>query len=253
MTRSIAFVACVNDDKVLSENLLRSPCIKSHGVTQKFGYKSASLAYNEAIEVSDADLMVFVHQDVYIPDGWIETLFRRIETIEATDPDWAVLGVAGKSASDDVIGYVWSSGMNVVVGAPGFGVRRALCLDELLIVVRRNAGIIFDSDFKGFHMYGTDIVQIANQAGRTSYLVEAPVVHNSKPISTFFGGYSEAYAYMSKKWLHVLPIESSCAKVTRFGLGFLKMKILHRLRRKANNQPRLVVDAIDVSKRLGFE
>lgn len=252
--RSLAFVACINDDTVLEQCLLRSDCLASHQLVEKRGYASASRAYNEELVGKAADVYVFVHQDVYLPKGWEAKLHAAIDLIEATDPDWAVIGLSGKARDGRAVGHVWSSGMQKMVGTPGFAPVPVLAIDELAIIVRAASGVTFDDAFAGFHMYGTDIVLSANAAGKTSYVIDAPVIHDSKPVSSYFGGFLEAYRYLRRKWWDILPVESSCTTISRTMLGHLKMATLHRLERKFSAPtPRPRRDAQTIARQLGLE
>jgi len=56
-------------------------------------------------------------------------------------------------------------------------------LDEVVLILRTDAGIGFDPDIPSFHLYGTDVVQSAKLARRTSYVVDLPVIHHSRPLT----------------------------------------------------------------------
>ena len=99
-------VVAVNDDTVLASNLLRSPLLRRPGVTlhvQK-GYASAALAYRAAMHVSSGDVLVFAHQDAYVPAQWDTQLRLAIASLEKTDPLWAVLGVYGMRVDGTQVG-----------------------------------------------------------------------------------------------------------------------------------------------------
>ena len=81
-------------------------------------------------------------------------------------------------------------------------------LDELLIVLRRSSGLRFDPDLPHFHLYGTDIVQTALASGKGAYVVDAPVIHNSKPIKRLDRNFWMAFNYMVGKWRGLPPIQT---------------------------------------------
>ena len=70
MKQSVAIVVAVNDDSVLSQNLLRSPWIEDEHVPVLLerGHPSASRAYNTALEKTDADIVGFAHHAVCLPE-----------------------------------------------------------------------------------------------------------------------------------------------------------------------------------------
>ena len=94
---------------VLKTSLLDSPGISSaNEVILQRGYASAASAYNAAIRKASSDLLVFVHQDVYLPEGWIETVKKAMDVLSVQDSNWGVMGVWGavdsSGASDTFIG-----------------------------------------------------------------------------------------------------------------------------------------------------
>jgi hypothetical protein len=94
-------------------------------------------------------------------------------------------------------------------------------LDEVMLVIRRGAGLQFDVDLPGFHLYGTDIVQTAKARGLKSYILDAPIVHHSRPTVDLSGGYRRAYGYMQRKWRAVLPVPNLICSIHRSTLPFL--------------------------------
>lgn len=252
--RSLAYVACINNDTILEQCLLRSECIAPGSLIEKRGYDSASRAFNEELVGGTADVYIFVHQDVYFPKGWEQRLHTIIDQIEATDPDWAVIGLTGKARDGSQVGNVWSSGQQKVIGRGGFAPAPATSVDELTIIVRTASGVTFDDNFDGFHMYGTDIVLTARAAGKTSYIVDAPVIHNSQPLRTYLGSYLEAYLFMRRKWWDVLPVESSCSTISKTMLGHIKLIVMLWIERKIRPlQLPPYRDAQVIARQIGLE
>src|SRR4051812_39635967 len=108
-------VACVNNEEVLQKNLLVSPGLLNGGRNQlviKRNFTSASLAYNSALEEAENDIVIFVHQDVYLPDTWFADLKRCLAVLEESDVDWGVLGCYGvRKGADDKLGRVYTRGL----------------------------------------------------------------------------------------------------------------------------------------------
>jgi glycosyltransferase involved in cell wall biosynthesis len=253
-------VVAVNDDDVLSKNLLRSPLLNSADISIQIqkGYRSASAAYNAGMVNCRNDIIVFVHQDVYIPLGWELKLAKHIEYLDNIDPNWAVLGLFGAEISGKHVGYVWSSGLNSEVGAYFEKPISAASVDELLIVLKKSSEISFDLKLPGFHLYGTDLVQAALAAGKSAYVICAPVIHNSKPILYLASDYFNAYAYIAAKWKDKLPIPNCVCPVTNRKIRHLIMRLRHKIKKLRNmNVKRESLDrqydCIELSKKLGFE
>jgi hypothetical protein len=225
-------VAAVNNESVLENNLADSLLIKQ-GVETIFKreYDSASNAFNEALCETDADVIIFAHQDVYLPKPWLIHLTETIDEIETVDLDWSVIGVFGVTDEGSMEGHCWSTGLNMMLGSPFGKPRHASTIDELVIVLRKSSGLQFDEKLPGFHLYGADIVQTAITSGFSAYIVDAPVVHNSKRVKSLSGPYTSAYRYMQKKWRNRLPITTPVTTITRFGLPLLRLKFRLALRR----------------------
>lgn len=253
----ICIVAAINDKGVLESNLLRSPCVRAGiPVRSMSGYSSASKAYNAALESCDAAVIVFAHQDVYLPGAWLAKLRNAIRDVEKTDPNWGVLGVFGIKADRTPVGRVWSSGVRMEIFPPEEMPAPVVSVDELLIVLRGKAGIKFDDGLPGFHLYGTDIVQTALAAGHGAYVVDMPVIHNSVPVKTLLGPYLKAFRYVARKWRRRLPIPTPCSTVTWSGFGLLRGELLRIARRMlalvdAPATKRL--DSVTLAKQLGYE
>lgn len=208
-------VAAVNRSDILAENLAASPVfLENPGILQvERGWSTAGGAYNSGKRDTGAEIVVFAHQDVYLPRGWDALLAQRIRQLDTLDPNWAVAGVMGIGPGGVHSGHVWSTGLGRELGA-SFGAPIATTsLDEVLLILKRSSGLSFDPDLPSFHLYGTDIVQMALQAGLGAYVIHAPVIHNSRPVQTLSGGFTEAYHYMQKKWSFALPIQTLVTEI----------------------------------------
>src|SRR4051812_29330416 len=68
-------ISAVNNESVLRSCLLSSPDIRfASQVILQTGYNSAAAAYNAGIEKAKTDILVLVHQDVYLPARWLNQL-----------------------------------------------------------------------------------------------------------------------------------------------------------------------------------
>src|ERR1700682_2805210 len=114
---SVTFVVATNDHIVLEKNFLASPCLvppHSHQVLLQERFSSASRAYNDAIDKTQNDLLVFAHQDVIFPKHWISQLLNAVKQLEEQDPNWGVLGCYGETQDWSGKGYVYSSGLGIM-------------------------------------------------------------------------------------------------------------------------------------------
>jgi len=218
MKASLAVVAAVNDEKVLQTNLAASPLINETGIPLiiERGHLCAGAAYNAGMLCTDAEVIIFPHQDVYLPMGWEARVFKAIDDLNEKKCKWGVLGVYGVKSSGQHTGRVWSSGLGHEIGGSLKEPQAVVSIDELVIILRRECNLWFDEELPGFHLYGTDIVQTAFQHGFEAYVFDAPVVHNSNPVVRLDESYWNAYSYVQKKWHATLPIPTCVVPITRF-------------------------------------
>lgn len=250
-------IAAVNNDEVLAMNLADSDVFKKNSHYLMRDYSSASKAYNAGIDESEAEIMIFAHQDVYFPNNWFDRLAEQITIIGKTDKNWAVIGVYGVEQNGNHIGHCWSSGLSKKLGENFSSPYKICSIDELVIIIRRSSEIRFDEGLPGFHLYGTDIVQTAKSKNYFSYVINAPVIHNSKPVINLFGGYTAAYLHMRNKWKSSLPLVTVIVKITDYGIPLLKqmikMFINYNFRKKKILMKKNSPHGSVIAKNIGFE
>ncbi len=212
----ITFVIPVNNDEIFSISAMTSPVLKNtaHEIVVKRNYSSASLAYNDALSGSSNDLFVFMHQDVYLPEGWDSRLLDIIESMDNTLP-WGVLGCAGITHDHEVVGHVYSNGMNSVLGKPDKP-REVVSLDEMILILKKSNGIRFDPALPHFHLYGTDICLESNKLGFKNYAIDNFCFHNDETFEDLPGEFWACISYLNSKWKlmdckPILPIKTLCA------------------------------------------
>jgi hypothetical protein len=252
----VCIVAPVNDEPVLNANLLRSPALAegAHFLAKR-GYSSASKAYNSALDAVQQPIVVFVHQDVYLPAPWLSQLFGAMRRLEKADPNWAILGLYGARADGSHAGRVWCSGQGCELGNAFDGPVPVVSIDELLIVMRRGAGVRFDEELEGFHLYGTDIVQTALAKGFGAYVIHAPVVHNTVRVKSLHGAYERAYRYIARKLRDRLPIPTVVVPITRWGgtMRYRELRIRVRGLLSSPQPGKQRPDAMQIAQRIGYE
>lgn len=255
-SRSYVAVAAVNDNEVLQRNLLASPDIKSGQLrlVECRGFKSASLAYNHGLDYTEEDIIIFVHQDVYLPKGWLAKVDQKISELEQSDDHWAVLGVFGVKPNGDEAGHVWCSGLQRELKGQFDQTQEVRSVDELAFLLRRSTNCRFDTMLPDWHLYGTDIILEAYVKGLKSYVTDIPVIHNSRPIYSLYGSYIKPYLYMIKKWRRYLPVYTTVAPLERYGYSLWKSLLRSYFRRKVIERPKAsLMDPREIAIRLKFE
>jgi len=210
--RSMTFVSVVNSRQIFDNNFLASPCLQGHHdhqVLVQENFSSAAKAYNDAIRRSANDLIVFAHQDMVFPETWIPQLERALSLLEVSDPNWGVLGVYGITKEGNRWGHIYSNGMGVIGTVP------VQTLDEIVLIIRKSSGLTFDERLNHFHFYGADICMEAMKRGMKCYTISVFSIHNTKFNLVLPKEFYDSYRTMKLKWKEVLPIETTCVRISR--------------------------------------
>ncbi|MBY0338975.1 MAG: glycosyltransferase family 2 protein [Acetobacteraceae bacterium] len=204
---SLQVFACVRDAdrEILAQNLHRSPDIAAGRVACDilWNTRSAATAYNAALDTrAQADVIVFTHSDVYFPAGWFDGLARALA---ALPEDWAIAGLIGRDAAGAYVGRIWDVGINRMIGSALPAPAPVVAIDEFVLILRRGSGLRFDEGVPDFHCYGADLIFEAERRGLGTYVLDRPVIHNSKPIGRLPESFFDAYRYVRDKWRDRLP------------------------------------------------
>ena len=240
----ITFAVAVNDRDLFERNFLTSPCFctaHSHQILVQENFDSAAKAYNDAIDRSVNDLIVFCHQDIFLPEHWLADLQRALDCLEADDPKWGVLGCYGETLDDNGRGHVYSSGRGVV-GKPFERPAPVQSLDEIVLIVRKSSGLRFDDHLPHFHLYGADICLRAAKRGMKTYAISAFCIHNTNQNLVLPQQFYECYEHIKRVWSDALPIQTTCIRITRFDYPLYKRRLceayLRYVRRKEVGETR---------------
>lgn len=224
----VTFVVTPSNPKVYESNFALSPFLANWPADRLIlqeGYRSASLAYNDALDKAKTDLVVFCHQDVYFPETWLGDLQRSLGTLAVSDPDWGVLGGFGATNRREWVGHVYSTGLGVM-GGPFEQPIEIETLDEYMLILRKSSGLRFDPNLPHFHFYGTDICMAAREQGKRCYAIPAFAIHN-----TSYGyagpGFAEGCRYVARRWRRFLPIQTTCIRVTRWNSDLMSRSARH--------------------------
>lgn len=240
----VTFIVVANDPGILHANLLASPCLQgahTHQVIVQEGFASATAAYNAALAQSRNEILVFIHQDVYLPERWLSDLDSALRQLARSDPGWGVLGCWGVKQNGDEFGYLYTPGQ-AVIGYPLETPEAVQTLDEVVLILRKSAGLKFNEQLPGFHLYGTDICLAAAAVGLRSYAISAFCIHNSRQHFRLPSDFYVSYRYVKRVWRKSLPIETSCVRISRFDgdiwMRKLKETVGRILRRTPQKGPR---------------
>ncbi|HOX56471.1 MAG TPA: hypothetical protein P5205_06695 [Candidatus Paceibacterota bacterium] len=225
-----SIISAVSDEEVLNSCLLSSPDVRrAADVILQTGYPSAALAYNAALEKAKTNIVMFVHQDVYLPEGWLRTAQNAVGILSKIDPDWGVLGCWGVRPSGERAGFVYDGGWRRILGGPFEGGQEVESLDEVVLILRKSSGLRFDQQLRGFHMYGTDICLEARRRGMKCYAISAFCVHNTNGYNLLPYQFWRNCWWIRNKWKAKLPVPTPCIDITYFGWPMIKWNVIRSL------------------------
>jgi GT2 family glycosyltransferase len=214
----LSFAVCVSDDAILQANLLASPCLgrgSPHEVILIRGAPGAASGLNQAIERAKHELVVCVHQDVYLPRGWERRVYQQFRLAEERFGPIGVAGVYGVGEVEDRagappaarrVGWIYDRD-RLLRDGPELPAR-ASTLDEVVLILRRDMPLWFDPAL-GFHLYGADLCLRARERGPAVVVLEALCLHNSRSVGLPEAFFPSARAF-ARKWRHRLPVATSC-------------------------------------------
>lgn len=196
---------------------------------------NAAQGLNHGLDSLTADWVVTVHQDVLLPPGFWA---RFTAALEQLGPDVALAGIVGCARGGAFRGHIIDPNGHCFWGPVPADV---LTLDEVLIAVRRSAGLRFCEEVPGFHCYGADLCMQAVEQGQRVVIVDAPLLHLST--GRLDDSYERASQWLLDKWGarygHVLPMpalvvqdEAKAGWMRRFCIRWRRRR--DRLRRNAN-------------------
>jgi len=229
---AMTFVIAVNNRQVFEMNIANSHPIKNskwHEIIVKEGFPCASMAYNEGLNEAKNEIVIFVHQDVYLPAEWDVRLLNAIQRIEKIGINWGVVGCYGVNSVNQRFGHLYSNGLNKFLGNEGH-LTKVETLDEMLLVVRKSNGICFDINLPHFHLYGSDICLMAQEKKKECLAVSNFIIHNSLPVIRLSKDYWECVDYIRKKWRNKLPINTCVLKISKYDVGYHAGKFIRYIR-----------------------
>lgn len=222
------FIVAVNNTKILRNNLYLSPGLLNNRKNQiviKENYPSASLAYNSGIDEADNEIIIFIHQDIYLPETWFSDVTRCLSYLEEKKINWGVLGCFGSGkAAEAGLGRVYTTGL----GLHGRKINEpepVETLDEIILIIRKSSGLRFDPLLPHFHLYGADLCMLAKDNGMINFAFQGFCIHNTNQLLNLPKEFYNCYFYVKRKWAKFLPIYTSCLIISRFNEELYLKKI----------------------------
>lgn len=215
MISGISFIVASNNNEILEKNFLASGIFidnHPHQILIQKGFNSAAVAYNDGIEKSKHNIMVFAHQDMYFPKNWDSILLKEIELIEKHDSSWGVIGCYGIDSDGNDLGYVYCNGQKKILGRKDTP-QKIRILDEIVLIFKKTSELKFDHLLPGFHLYGTDICLQSENNYYSNYVISNLALHNTERILFLPPDFMKAIEYIRKTHKKTLPILTPCFNI----------------------------------------
>lgn len=216
--RAISFVVVRFSDE-LEHNFLRSECAK-HTLnevievnnTSNIFFDNLSQAMSYGVKKTQNDLIIVVHEDVRLIDGWQLRFEQSLAELEKYDDQWAVLGSVGWLQDGCIQGH-WSDPFRYAntfseTGLPYCEVER---LDEQILIFNRSRLPVFDENLPGIHHIGRDISMAMRKSGLKTYAIDAPTIHKHRDRNGHLVlNYEESEKIRDRESLTYLADKSCC-------------------------------------------
>ncbi len=246
---ALHLVCAVSDKAVLHRELLSSEALAQPrwpvaAVHIVHGARSAADAANPALlRLSGLDVhgaasgdgshrsrageavawVVWVHQDVRLPGDWAWQFGQGLVEAQRQWPALAVAGVYGLTGwGEQAVRAGDIDDRGTALKEPTALPCLASSLDELLVAVRADSGLLFDAAL-GFDFYATDLCLQAQERGLQAAVVHAPVMHASstprsgvapRRVLERIARSADAFEH---KWAAHLPVFTPCFEIRRPG------------------------------------
>lgn len=216
----IGLVCAANNVDILNRRLLASPCLANATLPVFIAHNppSAAVAYDHARLASiQVDWWVWVHQDVYLPLGWLDNFTTRLAEAMRRWPNLSVVSSYGLTADGRRAGRLLDRGLPLLETEPLPCLVQAF--DEHLIAIRKDAGLAFDP-LLGFDLYGTDIALTACKCGYQAAVLDLYCEHwsGTPKLPPFPDQLVERFrksaVHFEQKWQEELPIHTPCMSFT---------------------------------------
>ena len=226
--RRFSFVCCVNRPEVARHRLLASPCLHpgaGHQLVLLGNAASAGWGMQTGLALARHEWMVFLHQDVHLPEGWDALFSRALNQSLAENPAVAVVGVYGVQTNGTHVGFVFDR--DRWIGQPMTSALPVGSLDELLIAVRVSSGL-YASPELGWHLYGTDICLAAQAHNLAAVVLHAPCEHHSslprldhpltqlerETVHSIAQAYAHSAEVLLRRWPLAVPVHTPVLTLT---------------------------------------
>jgi Glycosyltransferase like family len=215
---SVSVVCVYNDPAVRQQCLDRSiqalnaeasnveylPVDNVHGA-----YRSAGAALNHGVSLASNEVIVFVHQDVFLHS--LDAL--KVAAGEMLNSDFGLLGAIGIRSDSRMIGRIRDRVL--LTGDAVTSLTEADSLDEVLFMAPRSQLLrepLTDSHQLAWHAYAVEYGLRVRRIGLKVGVADIPLTHNS--LSTNLDRLDVAHQEVAARYADFLPIWTTCGIIT---------------------------------------
>lgn len=236
----ITFVVPISNEEIYERDVKSSKIYKDgqFKFIEKRGYKTCREAFNDVLdnEQIDTELICFLHQDVYMREGFENELRTTLNNLDVLDPNFGVLGPAGAKYNPN--GYPFLVGAcfwwcyNQMWGNYNLNTRMEIAevdtLDCQMFIVKTSdiKDFRFDLGYKYNHFYSEELCLRMKDKGKKNYAIPTLVEHRCLPLDKreldrefeelkFCGDYSR------DKYQHLTPFATTCLILENNNIKFL--------------------------------
>lgn len=232
----ISVIVPVNNESQFALNAQLSPGIKEIGaeIIPVRGASSAADAFYRGADLASGQWLLFIHQDVYLPEGSGWLLASELDQLLTKGDLNSPIGFVGFINRSESPESAFSLSGTVIDRCSTIRepvTANALTLDELGVVIHANSSVRIDHKL-GWHCWATDLsLQAEALHGHPSArTLDVPVYHNSIN-SQLTIDYWESAEVLLNKYPHRDFIVSSCSQLTP-GLVQSTLRSLRKERRR---------------------
>jgi SAM-dependent methyltransferase len=213
----ISFIVPTNDRRTLGDNFACSPIFRGnhpHQLILLENQASAAQAMTSGISRAEHDFVVYLHQDVYLPERWDAMFCRSVTEASRRIGQAGLYGVFGarsRGGASTQHGRVMDR--HWYLDSRDEYPVEVDSIDELLIGFPKK-GFPGTDPALGYHLYGTDLACSYRDAGKATVVVNALCFHNSGLGCALPPEFCDSIPYLSAKWRKYLPLAMTCGTIT---------------------------------------
>ncbi|MFI2753379.1 glycosyltransferase [Cellulomonas sp. P22] len=197
-------------DRSIAAGLRSAPATEYLPVDNRDGrFRSAGAALNHGARLARHDVVVFVHQDVYLHS--LAALEQAAAALQ-DDPGTGLVGAVGITATGSVAGIVRDR--VVRIGEPSTPTASIDSVDEVLFLIERSqvlAEPLSEHPELAWHAYAVEYGARVRDQGRRVVTHDLPLTHNS--MTTNLDLLAEAHHHVADLYPALLPVQTTCGVV----------------------------------------